>query len=81
MGKVGDRFKQDFKSFIINELVKRISSERFNYYYDEDITLEENMSDELFDDFGRAAGATSHDEQGSSVDAKISVGQEPQNID
>lgn len=70
--KVGDRFNNDFKNFLIDELVKRISSERFNYYYDEDMTLEE---DDDFDDFDAAA---SHDEQASSVDAKVSARQQEQ---
>lgn len=42
--KIGDHFTEDFKAFIIDELVKRISCHRFLHGY-EDMTFEDNISE------------------------------------
>lgn len=48
--KVGDRFTADFKNFLIDELVKRIPSDRDNNYYADMSYEDDNFSDELFED-------------------------------
>lgn len=48
--KVGDRYREDFKNFIIEEILKRIVSDR-DVMYEEDLTFEDFMTEDFMQDF------------------------------